>query len=73
MKYYRANNYGKGFITHEDNNLSQIKHLCEDIYSTENNPQWAIRVAAVEITEQEALACVSSATSSVAPSTSGSL
>ena len=73
MKYYRANNYGKGFITHEDNERSHISYLCDDIYSTENNPQWATRVSSVEITEEEALRCTLSATGSATPSTSGSL
>lgn len=65
MKYYRANNYGKGFITHEDNQRSHISHLCDDIYSTENNAQWATRVGAVEITEEEALSCSLPTTGSI--------
>lgn len=65
MKYYRANNYGKGFITHEDNERSQISVLSGDIYFTQNNDEWATRVGAVEITEEEALSCSLPTTGSI--------
>ena len=52
-KYYNAENTGKGFITHEDNELAHIKGYPGNIWVTENTA-WAVRVGAVEKTKLEA-------------------
>ena len=36
MKYYEGNNTGKGFITHEDNEVGHISEYPGDIWVTEN-------------------------------------
>lgn len=62
MKYYQIQNPGtKGWITHQDNELAHIANLLGDIYMTENE-QWAVRVGAIEKTEQEAQAIIDAAT-----------
>ena len=43
IKYYVANNTGRGFITHEDNESSLVAGYPGDIYATENTT-WASRV-----------------------------
>lgn len=58
MQYYQAVNYGKGFITHEDNVRSQITGWPADIWTTEDNAQWAARVNATTLTKQQAQALV---------------
>lgn len=49
MRYFRATNTGKGFITHEDNEASYIQGHLADIYTTDNE-DWARRVGALEVT-----------------------
>jgi hypothetical protein len=60
MAYYYAVNTGDGFITHEDNELSQVSGHFGDIWITENTA-WALRVGAVEKTKEEAQAIVDAA------------
>ena len=62
LKYYQAENYGVGFITHEDSERSPISGYPGNIWVTEN-VQWAERVGAVEKTKQEAQAIVDTAVS----------
>lgn len=62
MKYYQAENYGKGFITHEDNELAHIAGYPGNIWVT-TNTAWATRVGAVEKTKAEAQAIVDTAVS----------
>jgi hypothetical protein len=62
LKYYQAENYGVGFITHEDSERSSISGYPGNIWVTEN-VQWAERVGAVEKTKQEAQAIVDTAVS----------
>lgn len=62
MKYYTgAENYGKGFITHEDNERSQIEGYPGDVWLSENNDVWAARVGAAEVTKEQAQAIVDTA------------
>ena len=63
MKYYTgAENYGKGFITHEDNEYCHISGYPGDVYlaDPENDP-WATRVGAAEVTKAQAQAEVDTA------------
>jgi hypothetical protein len=60
IKYYQANNYGHGFITHEENELAHIAGYPGNIWVTEN-VAWAQRVNAIEKTKQEAQAIVDEA------------
>lgn len=53
IKYYKIENWGHGFITHEDMELSHISGFPGNIWVTENEI-WAQRVNAVELTKQEA-------------------
>ena len=62
MKYYQAENYGKGFITHTDNELAHIAGYPGNIWVT-TNTAWAARVGAVEKTKEEAQAIVDAAVS----------
>ena len=62
FKYYQAENYGKGFITHEDSERSPISGYPGNIWVTENF-EWAERVGAVEKTKEEAQAIVDTAVS----------
>ncbi len=55
--YYQATNWGKGFITHEDNELAHVAGYPDDIWVTENTT-WATRVSAIEKTQAEAQAAV---------------
>lgn len=55
--YYQATNWGKGFITHADNELSHVAGYPADIWVTENT-DWAARVGATEKTQAEAQALV---------------
>lgn len=61
MKYYEAVNYGKGFITHEDNERCYISGWPGNIWVTQGNSEWAVRVNAIEKTKEEAQALVDSA------------
>lgn len=53
MKYYQATNTGKGFITHEENEIAHIAGYPGNIWITENSA-WALRVGAIEKTKEEA-------------------
>lgn len=61
MQYYVAVNYGVGFITHEDNERSQISGYPGDVWVTEDNQIWADRVGAVAKTKLEAQTIVDEA------------
>ena len=61
-KYYQAENTGKGFITHGDQELAHISGYPGDVWVTENTA-WAVRVGAVEKTKIEAQTLVNSAIS----------
>lgn len=62
MKYFVATNTGKGFITHEDNQLSHIAGFPGNVWVTGDiNTTWAARVGAVEKTKEEAQALVDAA------------
>ena len=60
MAYYQAENTGKGFITHEDNESAHVAGHPGDIWSTENTA-WASRVGAASKTLEEAQALVDAA------------
>lgn len=62
LKYYQVENWGHGFITHEDNELAHVAGYPGDIWVTENTA-WATRVNAVEKTKEEAQAIVDAAVS----------
>ena len=62
MAYYQAVNTGKGFITHEENQLAHISCHPGDIWVTENTT-WASRVGAISKTKEEAQALVNAALS----------
>lgn len=53
MNYYQVTNTGKGFITHEDHELSPITQFPGEIWGTDNIA-WAERVGATLITLEEA-------------------
>lgn len=62
MKYFVAGNTGKGFITHEDNQLSHISGYPGNVwYTGDIQTSWAARVGAVEKTKEEAQALVDAA------------
>ena len=61
-KYYQTENYGKGFITHEDNELAYIGGYPGNIWVTENTA-WAVRVEATEKTKLQAQTIVNTAIS----------
>lgn len=62
MKYFVAENTGKGFITHEDNQLSHISGYPGNVwYTGDIQASWAARVGAVEKTKEEAQALVDAA------------
>lgn len=60
MTYYHAVNTGKGFITHEDNELAHVAGHPGDVWVTDNSA-WAARVGATEKTKEEAQALVDAA------------
>lgn len=62
LKYYLAENYGNGFITHEDSERAHIAGYPGNIWVTEN-VQWAQRIGAIEKTKSEAQAIVDAAIS----------
>ena len=53
MKYYEGKNTGKGFITHEDNEVGYIGGFGYDIWATEN---WRLAHfrGLTELTKEEA-------------------
>lgn len=53
-KFYRAENTGKGFITHEDMERNYIGSYCDGVYYTVGNDEWVTRVGATEISESDA-------------------
>ena len=53
MKYYEGKNTGKGFITHEDNEVGYIGGFGYDIWATENW-RWAHFRGLTELTKEEA-------------------
>ena len=57
MAYFHAVNTGKGFITHQENELTHITGYPGDIWITENIT-WATRVGATSKTKEEAQALV---------------
>lgn len=55
MLYFQIENPGtKGWITHEDNEYSQISGYPGNIWITELNQPWAHRVGATSLTKQQA-------------------
>ena len=61
-KYYQAENTGKGFITHGDQELAQISGYPGDVWVTENTA-WAARLNLVEMTKLTAQTIVNTAIS----------
>ena len=61
-KYYNAENTGKGFITHEDNELEHISGYPGNVWVTENTA-WAARHYLVEMTKLNAQTLVNTAIS----------
>ena len=61
-KYYQTENYGKGFITHDDNELGHVSGYPGNIWVTENTA-WATRLNLVEITKLNAQTIVNTAIS----------
>ena len=51
-KYYQVENYGHGFITHQENETAHIAGFPGNIWVTEN-VSWAQRVNAVEKTKED--------------------
>ena len=61
-KYYQAENTGKGFITHGDQELAHISGYPGDVWVTENTA-WATRHGLVEMTKLSAQTIVNTAIS----------
>lgn len=61
-KYYEKENLGKGFITHEDNELEHISGYPGNIWVTENTA-WAARHSLVEMDKVTAQTKVNTAIS----------
>tara|TARA_E500000081_G_scaffold36637_1_gene40250 strand:+ start:356 stop:595 length:240 start_codon:yes stop_codon:yes gene_type:complete len=61
-KYYQTENTGKGFITHEDNELSHISGYPGNVWVTENTA-WAARYSLVEMEKVTAQTIVNTAIS----------
>ena len=61
-KYYQTENYGKGFITHEDNELGHISGYPGNVWVTENTA-WAARHTLVEMNKVTAQTLVNTAIS----------
>ena len=61
-KYYNAENTGKGFITHEDNELAHIKGYPGNVWVTENTA-WAARHNLAEMSKLAAQTNVNAAIS----------
>ena len=62
IKYYEKENSGKGFVTHEANELSHVAGYAGNVWVTENTA-WAVRVGATERTKIEAQTLVNTAIS----------
>ena len=62
MAYYEATNTGKGFITHEDNELAHVAGYPGNIWGT-TNTTWASRVGATSKTKSQAQTIVDAAIS----------
>lgn len=60
MKYYVAENTGKGFITHQENESAHVSGYPANVWVTENTV-WAARVGAVEKTKTQAQALIDAA------------
>ena len=60
--YYNAENTGKGFITHEDNELAHISGYPGNVWVTENTA-WAARHGLVEMNKVNAQTLVNTAIS----------
>ena len=52
-KYYQAENTGKGFITHADNELGHVSGYPGNVWVTENTA-WAAKHGLVEMTKMTA-------------------
>ena len=61
-KYYNAENTGKGFITHEDNELSHISGYPGNVWVTENTA-WAVKHSLTQINKVSAQTLVNTAIS----------
>lgn len=61
-KYYQAENYGHGFITHEDNEYEHVAGYPGNVWVTKNEI-WAQRIQALELTKEQAQALVDQAIS----------
>ena len=61
-KYYQAENTGKGFITHDDQELGHISGYPGNIWVTENTA-WAARHSLAEMTKLTAQTIVNTAIS----------
>ena len=61
-KYYQTENTGKGFITHEDNELGHISGYPGNVWVTENTA-WAVRHSLVEMNKVNAQTLVNTAIS----------
>ena len=61
-KYYQAENTGKGFITHGDQELAHISGYPGDVWVTENTA-WAAKHNLVEMTKITAQTIVNTAIS----------
>ena len=61
-KYYNVENTGKGFITHEDNELSHVAGYPGNVWVTENTA-WAVRHGLVEMNKLNAQTLVNTAIS----------
>ena len=60
--YYNAENTGKGFITHEDNELAHISGYPGNVWVTENTA-WAAKHSLAEMTKMTAQTIVNTAIS----------
>lgn len=57
MKYVKATDTGKGFVTHEDRALGHMSGHPGNIYAvSDSHSEWIVRVGGVEKTLDEALA-----------------
>ena len=61
-KYYNAENTGKGFITHEDNELAHISGYPGNVWVTENTA-WAARHSLTQINKVTAQTLVNTSIS----------
>ena len=61
-QYYEAENTGKGFITHEDNELSHISGYPGNVWVTENTA-WAVKHGLTQINKVSAQTLVKTAIS----------